>query len=80
DNYIDSDLSKNKSKTKLKFQNSEDWTHVDDQQSLKESNDEPSQALTRLSAIAKRAGIVVNNTEDKNSNRTSCLFNESELR
>ena len=48
-----------------------------------ESNDEPSQALTRLSAIAKRAGIVVNNNnhnEDDNSNRSLCLFNESEIR
>ncbi|CAF5129984.1 unnamed protein product, partial [Rotaria sp. Silwood1] len=48
---------------------------------LKESNYEPSQALARFAAIAKRAGIVINNNDDENSNsRLSCLFNESELR
>ncbi|CAF4898604.1 unnamed protein product, partial [Rotaria sp. Silwood1] len=80
-NYIHSNLSKNSFKTKEKYQKSEDWTHVDDHNLLKESNDEPSQALARLAAIAKRAGVVVNNNnDDENNNRPSCLFNESELR
>jgi hypothetical protein len=82
ENYLNVDLSKNYSTTKRRIQGSEDWTHVDDQNSSKESNDdEPSQALTRLSAIAKRAGIILNNNnEDDNSNKCLCLFNESEIR
>ncbi|CAF5054187.1 unnamed protein product, partial [Rotaria sp. Silwood1] len=56
------------------------WTHIYDENLLKESNYEPSQALARLAAIAKRAGIVINNNDDGNSNSgLSCLFNESEL-
>ncbi|CAF3503090.1 unnamed protein product [Rotaria sp. Silwood1] len=80
-NYIHSNLSKKSFKTKQKYQQSEDWTHIYDENLLKESNYEPSQALARLAAIAKRAGIVINNNDDENSNsRLSCLFNESELR
>ncbi|CAF1565921.1 unnamed protein product, partial [Rotaria sp. Silwood1] len=79
-NYIHSNLSKKSFKTKQKYQQSEDWTHIDGENLLKESNYEPSQALARLAAIAKRAGIVINNNDDENSNsRLSCLFNESEL-
>ncbi|CAF3102500.1 unnamed protein product, partial [Rotaria sp. Silwood2] len=79
-NYIHSNLPKKSFKTKQKYQQSEDWTHIDDENLLKESNYEPSQALARLAAIAKRAGIVINNNDDENSNsRLSCLFNESEL-
>lgn len=80
DNYIPYELSKSQSKNKLQVQKSEDWTHVDDQQLLRESNDEPSQALTRLSAIAKRAGIVVNDNNDGNNSKSTHLFNEFELR
>jgi hypothetical protein len=76
DNYLHRDLSINNFKT----QRSEDWTHVDGQPVINESNDEPSQALARLSAIAKRAGIVLNNNEDENSKKSLCLFNEFELR
>ena len=76
ENYLNLDFSK----TNRRIQGSEDWTHVDDQYPSKESNDEPSQALARLSAIAKRAGIVVNNNENENSKKSLCLFNESELR
>ncbi|CAF1388450.1 unnamed protein product [Adineta ricciae] len=56
-------------------QKSEDWTHVDNE----EVANEPSQALTRMSAIAKRAGIVLNKNEDENSNESFSLFNENEL-
>jgi hypothetical protein len=81
ENYLNIDISKNYIKTKRRIQGSEDWTHVDEQNFSEESNDEPSQALTRLSAIAKRAGIVVNNdNEVDNSNKSVCLFNESEIR
>ncbi|CAF5139300.1 unnamed protein product, partial [Rotaria sp. Silwood1] len=63
-NYIHSNLSKKKSfKTKQKYQQSEDWTHIYDENLLKESNYQPSQALARLAAIAKRAGIVINNND-----------------
>ncbi|CAF1112721.1 unnamed protein product [Rotaria sordida] len=79
-NYIHSNSSKNSYKTKEKYENSEDWTHIDNENLLKESKDEPSQALSRLSAIAKRAGIVVNNNDNENLKKASCLFNESELR
>jgi hypothetical protein len=51
DNYFHSDLSKSYLKNQRRIQGSEDWTHVDEQSLPKESNDEPSQALTRLSAI-----------------------------
>ncbi|CAF4275626.1 unnamed protein product [Rotaria sp. Silwood2] len=82
-NYIHSNLARNSFKNKVKYQKSEDWTHIDDQNLLKESNYEPSQALARLAAIAKRAGIVVNNNNnnnDENNTKSLCLFNESELR
>ena len=79
DNCFDSNLSKNYSKTKRRTQGSEDWTHIDDDNSFEESNNEPSQALTRLSAIAKRTGIVIDNNEDVHSKKSSCLFNESKL-
>ncbi|CAF5166497.1 unnamed protein product, partial [Rotaria sp. Silwood1] len=66
----------------LRFNNYiHNWTHIYYENLLKESNYEPSQALARLAAIAKRAGIVINNNDDENSDsRLSCLFNESELR
>jgi hypothetical protein len=81
---INIDLSKNYSTNKRRIQGSEDWTHVEDDHPSNELTDEPSQALARLSAIAKRAGILLNNNnnpEDDNSNKKSfCLFNESEMR
>ena len=83
ENYLHIDISKNHIKSKRRIQGSEDWTHINNENFSEESNDEPSQALTRLSAIAKRAGIVVNNNnnnENDNSNRSLCLFNESEIR
>jgi hypothetical protein len=51
DNYFHSDLSKSYLKNQGRIQGSEDWTHVDERSLSKELNDEPSQALTRLSAI-----------------------------
>jgi hypothetical protein len=80
ENYLNIDLSKNYLKNKQRIQGSEDWTHIDDKNLLKQSNDEPSQALARLSAIAKRAGIILNNNDDDNSNKCLYLFNESEIR
>lgn len=94
ENYLNIDLTKENSKTKRRTQGSEDWTHVDHQNPSKESNDEPSQALTRLSAIAKRAGIIpnnhnnnnninnnnINNEDDNSNNKCLCLFNEYEIR
>lgn len=86
DNYINDDLTKEYTKPKRRFQNSEDWTHIDDEKLSKESNDDRSQALARLEAIARRAGIFLNNNDDDydddddKSNRSSCLFHESELR
>ncbi|CAF1525244.1 unnamed protein product, partial [Adineta steineri] len=80
DNYFNRDLTTvDYLKKQRRIQGSEDWTHVDNQQIKNESKDEPSQALTRLSAIAKRAGIVLNNNEDDNSNEPLCLFNEFEI-
>ena len=52
-------------KSRTRVQRSEDWTHLDDQQAT-ENNDEPSQALARLAAIAKRAGIVIDSIEEEN--------------
>ncbi|UJR34962.1 hypothetical protein I4U23_027740 [Adineta vaga] len=68
-------------KKQRKSQKSEDWTHVDDEDVPNHSTEEPSQALTRLSAIAKRAGIVLNHDDDddEKSNKTFCLFNDYEL-
>ena len=58
-----------RSKSKTRAQKSEDWTHLDDQQTT-DNNDEPSQALARLAAIAKRAGIVIDAMEEeKDENR-----------
>jgi hypothetical protein len=46
ENYLNIDLTKTYLKIQQRIQASEDWTHVDDQNFSKESNDEPSQALT----------------------------------
>ncbi|CAF2456215.1 unnamed protein product [Rotaria sp. Silwood2] len=48
------------------IQSNEDWTHVDDQHRTIETHDEQSQALSRLVAIDKRTGIIINNNEDEN--------------
>ncbi|CAF2051117.1 unnamed protein product [Rotaria magnacalcarata] len=73
------ELSINYGKNKRRIPSSEDWTHVDDQHTTIEINDEPRQALSRLATIAKRAAIIaVNNNEDEN--RPLSLFNESEFR
>ncbi|CAF4936768.1 unnamed protein product [Rotaria socialis] len=75
DGYSDTNYGKNK----RRFSSSEDWTHVDDQHTTIEINDEPRQALSRLATIAKRAAIIaVNNNEAEN--RPLSLFNESEFR
>ncbi|CAF3538851.1 unnamed protein product [Rotaria socialis] len=73
------ELSIDYGKNKRRIPSSEDWTHVDDQHTTIEINDEPRQALSRLATIAKRAAIIaVNNNEAEN--RPLSLFNESEFR
>ena len=62
-------------KSNLKTRSSEDWTHVDN-----ETNQSSSQALARLSAIAKRTGVLHDDSEDELNPKSSCLFNQSEIR
>lgn len=51
---------------------SEDWTHIDD-------DHRPSQALSRLAAIAKRTGIVTDDSIDNDETKSEPLFNQTEL-
>ena len=53
---------------------SEDWTHLDND--VNEDEHQPSQALTRLAAIAQRTGLVLPNANDA---KPAPLFTESEL-
>jgi hypothetical protein len=73
ENYLNIDLLKNDLKNKQRIEGNEDWAHVEDENLSQKLDDEPSQALARLSAIAKRAGIILNN-------KGLCLFNEFEIR
>ena len=52
---------------------SEDWTHID-----RDQIDQPSQALARIEAIAKRAGVLTKTSPEK-SNENQCLFTNNEL-
>jgi hypothetical protein len=74
DDYFNSESSLGYRKDRRRVKGSEDWTHVDDQHVSIEPTNEPSQGLARLAAIAKRAGIVINNNEDEKRLFTKIVF------
>ena len=76
---FENDFQVDLSKISRKTRPSEDWTHVENAHSPSQPS---SQALARLSAIAKRTGVIIPNIDDLDdeTNRKSiCLFNQSEL-
>ena len=76
---LDQNMSKESSKSSHGPRQSEDWTHLDDQEDRLQSNDhQPSQSFKRLAAIVKRTGITTNDQiEDSTKYEFLHSFNRS---